>query len=736
MTGFCLVYTNFAADKSHHANQIINNLKNDNMKRFTLLLLLFLYCLIHVSAQTAKAIYCADNTTLYFVCNNTTYRVRGTYDGHTITAVYTNLEYTDINNKRKWYEHSSSITTVQFESSFSAVRPYDLSTWFLDMTNLTTVNGIENLNTSMCTDMAAMFKGCESLTSLDVSGFDTSNVTYMHQLFLYCKKLTSLDVSGWNTSKVTTMDALFGMCKSLTTPPDVSRWNTSLVTDMSGAFQDCESITTPPDVSRWNTSKVTDMMYMFGGCRGLTTPPDVSRWNTSRVTDMQGMFIQCRGLNTPPDVSGWNTGNVTDMSTMFDFCWTLTTPPDVSRWDTGNVTSMRYMFRGNRSLTTPPDVSRWDTGNVTDMRAMFNNCESLTTPPDVSGWDTGNVTDMSDMFSTCRKMRSLTFGENFTMDKVTNSSKMFLECNSLRYIDFYASDDTDAITSVERTPSRFTMFSGVPQTTVIYLPHGSRDVTDVANVVYSYNGDAADLRCANYYSEDKVDIEFPRDFKTNRAEYSRPTMASTYGTVVLPYDFTTNSDIQAYTLDEEYPKYMYFKDTQTVPAHTPFAFKKLGRPEFIMEDGNNNFGITVRATNTTSAEESGTPYAANTNLGGWTTKGYYVNETVSDYADTYYIAGDKFYLADGALTLYPHRVTFHGTWEMGSPEQDSNGAKYYGIEVPERQVTNAIKAADMRQTEREAQDIYDELGRRQDSLRHGLNIVRMANGSVRKVIRK
>ena len=734
MTGFCLVYTNFAADKSHHANQIINNLKNDNMKRFTLLLLLFLYCLIHVSAQTAKAIYCADNTTLYFVYNNTTYRVRGTYDGHTITAVYTNLEYTDINNKRKWYEHSSSITTVQFESSFSAVRPYDLSSWFRDMTNLTTVNGIENLNTSMCTDMAQMFEGCESLTSLDVSGFNTSNVTSMHQMFLDCKKLTSLDVSGWNTSKLTTMHNLFGNCKKLTSL-DVSRWDTGNVTRMSSVFWGCESLTTPPDVSRWNTSKVTDMYGLFGGCRGLTTPPDVSRWNTGKVTNMQAMFFSCRGLTTPPDVSGWDTGKVIRMDQMFASCDNLITPPDVSGWDTGNVTNMSAMFDFCHNLTTPPDVSGWDTGNVTDMKYMFRSNESFTTPPDVSGWDTGNVTNMKAMFHNCRKMRSLTFGKNFSMDKVTDSSDMIGTCNSLRYIDFYASDDTDAITSVERTEWE-AMFHGVPQTTVIYLPHGSREVTDVANVVYSYNGDAADLRCPNYYSEDKVDIEFPRDFKTNKAEYSRPTMASTYGTVVLPYDFTTNSDIQAYTLDEEYPKYMYFKDTQTVPAHTPFAFKKLGRPEFIMEDGNNNFGITVRATNTTSAEESGTPYAANTNLGGWTTKGYYVNETVSDYADTYYIAGDKFYLADGALTLYPHRVTFHGTWEMGSPEQDSNGAKYYGIEAPERQVTNAIKAADMRQTEREAQDIYDELGRRQDSLRHGLNIVRMANGSVRKVIRK
>ena len=48
-----------------------------------------------------------------------------------------------------------------------------------------------------------------------------------------------------------------------------------------------------------------------------------------------------------------------------------------------------------------------------------------------------------------------------------------------------------------------------------------------------------------------------------------------YGTIILPYDFTSNDDIQCYVLTQEHPKTMYFVEATTVPAHTPFLYEKL-----------------------------------------------------------------------------------------------------------------------------------------------------------------
>ncbi|MCD7950589.1 MAG: DUF285 domain-containing protein, partial [Erysipelotrichaceae bacterium] len=58
---------------------------------------------------------------------------------------------------------------------------------FVKFTNLTSVNFNDCFYTSNATNMCGMFENCESLTSLDLSGFDTSNVTDMQMMFYECE---------------------------------------------------------------------------------------------------------------------------------------------------------------------------------------------------------------------------------------------------------------------------------------------------------------------------------------------------------------------------------------------------------------------------------------------------------------------------------------------------------------------------------------------------------------------
>ena len=750
-------------------------------------------------AQTAKALWCSDQTTLVFVYDDNTYAAGDALTSHGVTyTVSTNYSVYLTTGSATWIANSpytevqNNATKVVFDESFKFARPRILRQWFYHFSFLTEVVGMENLNTSEVTDMEGLFRDCPELTSLDVTHWDMKKVKTIQELFTRCTKLDNLDVSGWefedlknmyqafmgcsyvsqlkvsdwNVSKVTDMGMLFRECSRLT-ELDVSKWETGKVENMAEVFSGCSNVA-EIDVSGWNTESATTMSYMFYHCERVEAL-DVSNWNTSNVKNLTGTFAQCKKLSSlpvshsdnNPDV--WNTENVTTMKQTFWGCKSLTSL-DISNWDTSEVKDMLYIF-SDCELLPELDVSKWKTGNVTTMNSAFASCTNLKTI-DVSRWETQNVTDFasmfqkchkldslnvkgfntakaiktSDMFWDCRGLKSLTFGEDFSMEKVTNPARMFRDCSKLRYIDFYASNDIDAISSKDRTdPTSRDMFFGVPRTTVIYLPHGSANVSgDTENVVYT---DGSELKCDKYYSEDKVDIEFPRDFKTNRAEYSR-TMSNTYGSVILPYAFTTNANIQAYTLDDEHPETMYFRDTETVPAHTPFAFKKLGNAEFIMEDATGGFGITVEATRSTNAGEDtwtgskGTPYTHSENLGGWTTKGYYVSETVDDFDGTFYIAGDKFYKADGALTMYPHRVTFHGTWTKGTPSQDNNGAKFFNIAMGESEVITAIEEAALRKAEREAESIHDMQGRKVSSLQRGLNIVRMSDGTVRKLLRR
>ena len=310
-------------------------------------------------------------------------------------------------NSQPWSSEAVNITKVVFEPSFADARPKSCNSWFRNCTHLTSIEGIEYLNTSDVTDMSYMFHYCSSLTSLDVSHFNTSEVMDMEVMFFGCSSLTSLDVSGFNTSKVTDMNNMFYGCSNLTSL-DLSSFNTANVEDMNYMFYGCNNLTSL-DLSSFNTSNVTDMRSMFNDCNNLTSL-DLSSFNTDNVTDMSRMFYDCSGL-TSLDVSGFNTSEVMDMEAMFENCSSL------------------------MSL----DVSSFNTSNVSDMSSMFENCSNLTSL-DVSSFNTSNVTDMSRMFCFCSKLASLNIGSGFIVHENTESSNlsgktytrdMFMNCYAL-----------------------------------------------------------------------------------------------------------------------------------------------------------------------------------------------------------------------------------------------------------------------------------------------------------------
>ena len=215
---------------------------------------------------------------------------------------------------------------------------------FQDSSNLTELD-LSKLNTAKVTDMYGMFYGCSNLKSIDLSSFDTSAVIDMRRMFDGCKEMVNIDVSHFNTSNVTTMSEIFCRCEKLE-ELDLSNFDTSNVTDVSWMFESCNSLKTI-DVSNFNTSNVTDMYAMFRGCSNLVSL-DLSNFDTSKVTDMASMFNGCSSLKNI-DLSNFNTSNVTDMYSMFNGCWSLISL-NLGNFDTFNVTDMKYMFSGDNKL--------------------------------------------------------------------------------------------------------------------------------------------------------------------------------------------------------------------------------------------------------------------------------------------------------------------------------------------------------------------------------------------------
>ena len=114
-----------------------------------------------------------------------------------------------------------------------------------------------------------MFRGCSSLTSLDVSKFNTAACKNMGYMFYGCSSLTSLDLSSFDTAACTSMGAMFNRCSSLTSL-DLSSFNTAACTYMINMFNGCSSLTSL-DVGNFNTAACTNMGYMFDYCYKLTT---------------------------------------------------------------------------------------------------------------------------------------------------------------------------------------------------------------------------------------------------------------------------------------------------------------------------------------------------------------------------------------------------------------------------------------------------------------------------------
>lgn len=353
-------------------------------------------CGSNVFAQTVESYVVLDNAAGTLTFKHDANKPAGAFslnEGETYPAWYDGDYDGDGNEYNK-----NNIKKVVFDASFANARPTNCYSWFFGCKDLTTIEGIGYLNTENVTSMRAMFCGCSSLTSLDVSNFKTQNVTNMGYMFATCSALTSLDLSNFNTQNVIDMGFMFAQCQNLI----------SL------------------NLSNFDTRNVTNMRAMFNVCTGLTSL-DLSAFKTHNVTDMCAMFALCTGLSSL-DLSTFDTHNVTNMGSMFTSSIALTSL-NVSKFNTEKVTNMMGMFERCSNLTSL-DVSNFNTQNVTDMWGMFSYCSGLKSL-DLSNFDTQNVTDMRYMFTSCVNLATIYASDKFVTTACSEDGEMFSDCKKL-----------------------------------------------------------------------------------------------------------------------------------------------------------------------------------------------------------------------------------------------------------------------------------------------------------------
>ncbi|WP_308397716.1 BspA family leucine-rich repeat surface protein [Prevotella sp.] len=378
----------------------------------------------------------------------------------------------------KWFDQKEKIKKVVFDASFANARPTSCHYWFAVCSNLTTIEGIEYLNTEKVTDMNSMFFHCSSLTSLNLTSFNTANVTDMGYMFNGCSALTTIFASDkFVTDLVTKSTDMFSGCKNLIgaiiyagnkTDKNYANYQTGYFTPKGGfpgyakfdegtgtlTFTSGPSkpegaydlnvgiyypgwwpgqrgkIKTVVFDASFANARPTSCYCWFSGCNNLTEIKGIEYLNTENVTNMSFMFHNCKVL-TSLNLSNFNTEKVTDMQGMFWECWDLTSL-DLSNFNTENVTAMNYMFNGCSDLTSL-NLSNFNTEKVMYMSNMFYNCNKLTSL-DLTSFNTAEVTKMDNMFNGCSALTSLDLS-NFNTAKVTDMNYMFYNCNELTSLD-------------------------------------------------------------------------------------------------------------------------------------------------------------------------------------------------------------------------------------------------------------------------------------------------------------
>ena len=407
-----------------------------------------------------------------------------TYESSTQTLTFKKNVGETLPKNSAWVEDRQQVATINknlgngtivhivFDKSFSTYTPTSLYKFFVNLTKLKTITGLEYLNTEKVTNMSYMFFNCSSLTSLDVTHFNTAKVTNMNRLFAYCSSLTSLDVTHFNTAKVTNMNRLFAYCSSLTSL-DVTYFNTANVTGMNNMFYSCSALTTIYASDNFVTDKVEYSYNMFYDCTSLkgTTLEYVASKTVHNYANCgtDGYFTPGCGyaefdnatgtltfsykvvkpegaydLNVEITEPGWRTHKNEIKKVVFDASFANARPTSCYYWfyecknlvniegienlNTEKVTNMDLMFASCSALTSL-DVTKFNTAKVRNMYSMFMKCSGLKSL-DVTNFDTGNVISMAYMFYGCSALTSLDL-TNFNTAKVTDMCFMFNKCSGL-----------------------------------------------------------------------------------------------------------------------------------------------------------------------------------------------------------------------------------------------------------------------------------------------------------------
>ena len=604
--------------------------------------------------------------------------------------------------KPAWETNKKNISQVVFEASFANARPTSCYAWFQNFIKLKQIEGIENLNTENVTNMKFMFKGCSSLTSLDVTHFNTGNVTSMSGMFDGCSGLISLDVTNFNTANVTDMSKMFFCCYKLKKIYVSDKFVTDDVISSEYMFMRCLSLS--GDIN-WNSVKVSDKTYAktAGGYfrdKAYDNRPWVKYADgtlTFRCGYKKTLGENEYELNSGENQPKWNTPNNNINLVVFNASFANARPKSCYAW-----------FQGFENLKQIKGIENLNTENVTSMKRMFSNCSNLA-ELDVTNFNTANVTDMNYMFSNCRNLTTIYVSDEFVITNITHKNyNLFFGCIKLKGAIEYIEGKTNYKFANYKT-GYFTKLVG---------KNGDEKIGAAGKT----------LATENLALDDDKDFVAYEPFAAKAASYSRKMKeGTTWATLCLPFEVSlANQNFRAFKLlsADEGTETVELEEIKTsIEAGTPVIIK--------MKDGANS--LSISEADKAIAKDVQTSKADN---GNYQLQGLYTQKMFSKDTDNncYIVKGDK--LMNPAKLLGETATESVGSKPFRAYMVDNSSAPAAGARMFSISVGGSTTAIEQLESTADSKaEYYDLQGRRLQNLQKGINIVKRGGKTMKVIIK-
>ena len=205
-----------------------------------------------------------------------------------------------------WNSHASEITEVDIDGGGVVKAQGSLAYMFSGLSNLKTIKGLSNLQTSNITSIAYLFYGCNSLKSLStddlkiLTHFDAGTSISMNSLFTGCYALTELDLpDNFVTQSVTDISHMFDGCTNLSSIQGLDKFDTSKVTDMSFIFR-WDSALKSLNLQHFDMSSVTYTTDTTDTTGMFTADNKLSELSLSKNTQFKGDPGLCDATASAP----------------------------------------------------------------------------------------------------------------------------------------------------------------------------------------------------------------------------------------------------------------------------------------------------------------------------------------------------------------------------------------------------------------------------------------------------